>query len=290
MLTSQNNSRTATAPLHPTFWGKYVGMTTHQASRGNCIFTNRSARSDPIPVVPSLYPSQCSRHSRDAGFRQAICTFEGPVRDFLAGRKVRESLIDRYTELKIGSVLIEVIPKHELGRNPTRPRLVRSQELAERAALLAVSDVAPDRSSVRSEAHRETRSESPSEPPPTHDVAYTAPALVAPTSLDSNARSSDLKAHYEEPIVAQERLVAIETTLGQLQSAVEQIQLQNQEPAPQPPVDFSHQLSVMGRSVADELEQRLASRFESQAMSQASLVDQIRNEALRPIESSLEGC
>jgi hypothetical protein len=215
-------------------------------------------------------------------FGKRFILLKAPYPTQLAGRQVKESLIDRFTELTIGSVHIEVVPRHEIGKRSKRPRVIRSQELAEHASLLSSGEPSPKRDSYIQE---------------TEEVNYDLNVILRNAATLDNAISrteaDDFNLTNEQKILAEERLVAIETTLGKLQSAVEVIQSQSQEPVQPAPVDLSQQLAAMGKSVAEDLEQRLANRLDSQAASQAAsqatLVSQIRDEALRPIESTLEG-
>ncbi|MFN7293064.1 MAG: FHA domain-containing protein, partial [Pirellula sp.] len=279
MLTSQNNSRTATAPIASDTLGevRWYDESTDQSGEVSINVPQCTIGSNTGCTI-CLPSSGVADIHATLVFGKRFILLKAPYPTQLAGRQVRESLIDRFTELTVGSVHIEVVPRHEIGKRTKRPRVIRSLELAEHASLLSSGEPSLKKDSSIHEI--ETGN-------------YDLNVILRNTATLDNAISrtdvDDFNLTNEQKILADERLVALETTLGKLQSAVEIIQSQSQEPVQPAPVDLSQQLAAMGKSVAEDLEQRLANRLDSQAASQATLVSQIRDEALRPIESTLEG-
>ncbi|MCU0712654.1 MAG: hypothetical protein MUC43_11385 [Pirellula sp.] len=269
MLTSQNNSRTATAPIAADILGEVRWYDESSGKSGECSINKPqcSIGSNPSCTIALPFQNVADIHATLV-FGRRFILLKAPYPTHISGRQVREFLIDRFTELTIGSVHIEVIPSHEIGKKPKRPRVIRSQELVEHASLMSLGDLSPIPIAQSQIA-------------PTQNTS--APQFVSNPAALSAAPAT------EQADIGEERLVAIETTLGKLQSAVEIIQSQSHETVPSTPVDLSQQIAAMGKSVADELEQRLAYRLDSQALSQTTLVNQIRDEALRPIESTLGG-
>lgn len=278
MLTSQNNSRAATAPIASDILGEVRWYDESTEQSGEITINVPQCTIGTNPGCTLCLPSSgiADIHATLV-FGKRFILLKAPYPTQLAGRQIRESLIDKITELTIGSVHIEVVPRHELGKKTKRPRVIRSQELAERASLLSQRDLA-----FESNTYTPSRAE-------VNESSSTSSMWSDNQNKDGIHAEVHLNASNEKASLAEERFVAIETTLGKLQSAVEIIQAQSVEPAPSVPVDLSQQLAAMGKSVAEELEQRLAARLDSQAASQATLVSQIRDEALRPIESTLDG-
>lgn len=271
MLTSQNNSRAATATISSEILGevRWYEPSTERSGEISINSSQCTIGSNPACTLCLTANGVADVHVTLV-FGKRFILLKAPYPTSISGRQIRELLIDRLTVLTIGSVNIEVVPRHELGKKTNRPRVIRSQELVEHANILSQKDV---------------RFELGLNPPYT-----TNPAMANPTRSSEPPFAAPANAEVvERANLVEDRFVAIESTLGKLQSAVEIIQSQNVETSTQTPIDLSEQLAAMGRSVAEELEQRLASRLDSQTASQASLVSQIRDEALKPIESTLEG-
>lgn len=271
MLTSQNNSRAATATISSEILGEVRWYEPSTERSGEIAISSSQCTIGSNPACTlCLTANGIADVHVTLVFGKRFILLKAPYPTLISGRQIRELLIDKLTVLTIGSVNIEVVPRHELGKKTNRPRVIRSQELVEHANLLAQKD-------VRFEL-------GPNPPLATHPtlanpIRSNEPPMAAIANVETVERSN----------LVEDRFVAIETTLGKLQSAVEIIQSQNVDTGTQAPIDLSEQLAAMGRSVAEELEQRLAIRLDSQTASQASLVSQIRDEALKPIESTLEG-
>jgi hypothetical protein len=165
-------------------------------------------------------------------FGKRFILLKTPHTTRVAGRPVRELLMERTTILQLGNVLLEIIPKSELGRSRSLPRIIRSNELAAHASTLSFGE----------------------------------------TSRTLNKQT-------------EARLEAIETTLGHLQSAIEGIQLSSHIAPESEPLDLAAQFAAMSKTLAEDLEQRLASRLDSQAQ----VVEQLCAESIGPIEETLEG-
>lgn len=271
MLTSQNNSRAATATISSEVLGevRWYEPSTERSGEVAVHSSQCTIGSNPACTLCLTANGVADVHVTLV-FGKRFILLKAPYPTLISGRQIRELLIDKLTVLTIGSVNIEVVPRHEIGKKTNRPRVIRSQELVEHANLLSQRDV-----------HIELGPNSP---------IATNPAMAIPNSgNDPSLMAIANQVMVERSDLLEDRFVAIETTLGKLQSAVEIIQSQNVDTGTHAPIDLTEQLAAMGRSVADELEQRLAIRLDSQTASQASLVSQIRDEALRPIESTLEG-
>lgn len=271
MLTSQNNSRAATATISSEILGevRWYEPSTERSGEIAVHSSQCTIGSNPACTL-CLTASGVADVHVTLVFGKRFILLKAPYPTLISGRQIRELLIDKLTVLTIGSVNIEVVPRHEIGKKTNRPRVIRSQELVEHANLLSQRDV-----------HIELGPNSP---------IATNPAMAIPNSgNDPSLMAIANQVMVERSDLLEDRFVAIETTLGKLQSAVEIIQSQNVDTGTHAPIDLTEQLAAMGRSVADELEQRLAIRLDSQTASQASLVNQIRDEALKPIESTLEG-
>jgi chaperonin cofactor prefoldin len=275
MLTSQNNSRAATTTIASDILGevRWYDPSTERSGEMSINAPQCTIGSNPGCTLCLPTTGVADVHVTLV-FGKRFILLKAPYPTQISGRQIRELLIDKLTVLTIGSVNIEVVPRHELGKKTNRPRVIRSQELAEHASLLSQKDVQFEPSSYAPPA-AQNGSVVPGTGNLTSDSERLQPAISPDAIVDQSAEVED-------------RFVAIETTLGKLQSAVEIIQSQSLDSASPAPADLSEQFAVMGRSVAEELEQRLASRLDSQAASQASLVSQIRDEALRPIETTLE--
>ncbi|XZE19422.1 hypothetical protein SH449x_004741 [Pirellulaceae bacterium SH449] len=165
-------------------------------------------------------------------FGKRFILLKAPHTTKVAGRPIRELLIERTTILQLGTIQLEIIPKSELGQSRSIPRVIRSNELAAQANALSFGD-------IKNPLNKQTEA----------------------------------------------RLEALESTLGHLQSAIEGIQVASQTAPESEPVDLAAQFAAMSKSLADDLEQRLASRLDSQAHA----VDQLRVETIGPIEETLEG-
>ncbi|MFN7877280.1 MAG: hypothetical protein ACK5PB_18315 [Pirellula sp.] len=271
MLTSQNNSRTATATTSPEILGevRWYEPSTERSGEIAIHSSQCTIGSNPACTLCLTANGVADVHV-SLVFGKRFILLKAPYLTLISGRQIRELLIDKSTVLTIGSVNIEIVPRHELGKKTNRPRVIRSQDLVEHANLLSQKD-------VRFELG------------PNSPIA-TNPAMAIPNRGDEPSLTAIAKdGMLGRSDLVEDRFVAIEATLGKLQSAVETIQSQTVDAGTQAPIDLTEQLAAMGRSVADELEQRLATRLDSQSASQVSLVNQIRDEALRPLESTLEG-
>lgn len=233
MLTSQNPVRADTAPSTPEILGevRWYDETAQLLGEISVCVPSCTIGSSPNCVVSIPNAGLAEVHATLV-FGKRFILFKAPHLTTLAGRQVRELLIDRTTLLQLGTVQLEIIPKSELGQPRPKPRVIRPGELAVHANALSFGDI-------------------------------------------KNTIDKQTEARFE----------ALESTLSHLQSAITDIQVQSQAVPESEPSDFAAQFAAMSKSLADDIEQRLAIRLDSQAQA----VDQLRAEAIEPIEETLEG-
>ena len=295
MLTSQNSSRATSASITP----DSHGLDGHGLDRSgpDCLGEVRwhdesTAQFGAIPI----YSSKCTIGSdtnctvvlpatgvasvhASLVFGKRFILLKALAPTYQSGRTLKESLIDRGTVVTVGTIRIEILPKHEIGRITRSPKVIRASDVRDHANILSPS--------IASSGLDVTI------PPATRILpdTNTEPQKIETPTTESTVASSSAKSEMgsdSTPNLTEKRLVAIEETLEKLQTAVDTIQTPLHTSDVPTSVDLSQQIAAIGQTLTHELDQRLVAIIEAQANSQAALVGQIREEALRPLESTIE--